>query len=209
MTRFFRKNLRDEKGSVSVEAILMFPLLIWAYMGMYVFFEGLRESNINLKATYTVADVLSRFTDEEQEVTEEYLEGLHAVYNWMSRSINPVFMRVSVVTFNQEEGAPEGVGSHEKLWSYPINGVPELLDEEVATVITPHVPIMADQSSAIVVETWAFYEPAMRIGLKETTPIYNIVVTRPRFTDQLKGPGMAEVSGSTHDDQVSDDDNGL
>ena len=45
---------------------------------------------------------------------------------------------------------------------------------------------MADQASAIVVETWAFYEPVMRIGLKETTPIYNVIVTRPRFTDQLR-----------------------
>ena len=102
MKRFFKKKMRDERGSVSVEAILMFPLLIWAYMGMYVFFEGLRESNINLKATYTVADVLSRFTDEDVAVTEEYMDGLHAVYNWMSRSINPVFMRVSVVTYDQE-----------------------------------------------------------------------------------------------------------
>ena len=58
-----RKTLKDEKGSFSVEAILMFPMLVWAFMAMYVFFEGLRESNINLKATYTVADLLSRETD--------------------------------------------------------------------------------------------------------------------------------------------------
>ena len=209
MKRFFKKKMRDERGSVSVEAILMFPLLIWAYMGMYVFFEGLRESNINLKATYTVADVLSRFTDEDVAVTEEYMDGLHAVYNWMSRSVNPVFMRISVVIFHQEEGAPEGVGHHTKYWSYPINGVPELLDEEVATVISPHVPIMADQASAIVVETWSFYEPVMRIGLKETTPIYNIVVTRPRFTDHLIKEGMGDGTGSTHEDGVADDDTGL
>ena len=78
-----RKNLADERGSFSVEAILMFPLLVWAFMAMYVFFEGLRESNINLKATYTISDLLSRETDE---INMNYLNGINEVYAWLSRS---------------------------------------------------------------------------------------------------------------------------
>ena len=54
---------RAESGSISVEAVLMFPILLWGYIGMYVFFEGLRENNINLKAAYTIGDLLSADVD--------------------------------------------------------------------------------------------------------------------------------------------------
>lgn len=196
----FRKTVRDERGSFSVEAILMFPMLIWAFMAMYVFFEGLRESNINLKATYTVADVLSR---ETEEINMLYLNNMNAIYAWLARSDDAPQMRVSVVIWDDE------TQEHELYWSRGIGGKDDLTQELVRTNVTPHVPIMADQASAIVVETWVDYTPIMEIpimpiGLRETE-IYNIVVTAPRFTDQLKFEGMGDGTGSVHDDAVDDE----
>lgn len=196
----FRKTLRDERGSFSIEAILMFPMLIWAFMAMYVFFEGLRESNINLKATYTVADVLSR---ETEEINMLYLNNMNAIYAWLARSDDAPQMRVSVVIWNEQ------AQEHELYWSRGVGGKDDLTQELVRTNVTPHVPIMADQASAIVVETWVDYTPIMEIpimpiGLRETE-IYNIVVTAPRFTDQLKFEGMGDGTGSAHDDAVEDE----
>ena len=85
--RAISRTARDERGSFSVEAILMFPMLVWAFMAMFVFFEGLRESNINLKATYTISDLLSRETDL---IDQTYLDGMNNIYAWLSRSANPV-----------------------------------------------------------------------------------------------------------------------
>lgn len=196
----FKRSLRDERGTFSVEAVLMFPMLVWAFMAMYVFFEGLRESNINLKATYTVADVLSR---ETEEINMLYLGNMNAIYGWLARSNDTTKMRVSVVIYNDE------TKEHELYWSRGIGGKEDLIPELVRTNITPHVPIMADRASAIVVETWVDYVPIMEIpimpiGLGETE-IYNIVVTAPRFTDQLKFEGMGDGTGSEHDDDVDDD----
>ncbi len=196
----FRKTLRDERGSFSVEAILMFPMLVWAFMAMYVFFEGLRESNINLKATYTVADVLSRETDE---INMLYLNNMNAIYTWLARTDDAPQMRVSVVIW--DDTAQE----HQLYWSRGVSGKEDLTQELIPTNVTPHVPIMADQASAIIVETWVDYTPIMDIpimpiGLRETE-IYNIVVTAPRFTDQLKFEGMGDGTGSTHDDAVTDE----
>ncbi|MEM9425574.1 MAG: hypothetical protein AAGA06_02630 [Pseudomonadota bacterium] len=196
----FRKVLRDERGTFSVEAVLMFPMLVWAFMAMYVFFEGLRESNINLKASYTVADVLSR---ETEEINMAYLNNMNKIYSWLARTSENTEMRVSVVIWN------ETTQTHELYWSRGVGGKEDLREEWVKTNVTPHVPIMADRASAIVVETWVDYTPIMEIpimpiGLQETE-IYNIVVTAPRFTDQLKFEGMGDGTGSAHDDDVADD----
>ena len=189
--RAFKRTLRDERGSFSIEAILMFPLLAWAFMAMFVFFEGLRESNINLKATYTVSDLLSRETDE---IDDAYLNGMNNIYAWLSRSQGPVQMRLTVVRYDEATNSHIIQGC-----ARGINGKPSLEQADIATVVSPHVPIMADASIAIVVEAWATYTPIVDMGLSETE-LYNIVVTSPRFSDQLKCAGDGDGTGSTHDD---------
>ncbi|MEM7718397.1 MAG: hypothetical protein AAF222_04280 [Pseudomonadota bacterium] len=196
----FRQTMRDERGSFSVEAILMFPMLVWAFMAMYVFFEGLRESNINLKATYTIADVLSR---ETEEINMRYLNNMNTIYGWLARTDRNTEIRISVVIWNAE------TQEHDLYWSRGIGGVEDLTAALVRTNITPRVPIMADKASAIVVESWVDYTPIMEIpimpiGLQETE-IYNVVVTAPRFTDQLKFEGLADGTGTTHVDDVEED----
>ena len=205
--RLYRNALSDERGSFSVEAVLMFPMLVWAFMGMYSFFEGLRESNINLKATYAIADVLSR---ETEEITDVYLENMNTIYEWLARTDDDTMMRVSVVIWDETSE------QHTLYWSRGVNGREDLPAELVKTNITPHVPIMADQASAIVVESWVDHNPIMlpvndfplfkMLGLGwEPTEIYKIVVVSPRFVDQLKFEGMGDGTGSTHDDDVEED----
>lgn len=193
-----RRAFQDERGSFSVEAVLMFPMLVWAFMAMFVFFEGLRENNINLKATYTISDLLSR---ETELIDQSYLEGMNGVYAWLSRSATPVSMRVTVVRYDA------ATDSHINIWSRGVAGQPDLTQEGVDNVISPHVPIMADANSAIVVETWTTYNPIMDIGLTDTD-IYNIVVTAPRFSEQLIFEGINDGTGSGHDDETGNPDDG-
>lgn len=184
----------SERGSFSVEAVLMMPLLLWAYMGMYTFFEGLRESNINLKAAYTIGDLLSRETDL---VDMNYLNGMNEVYAWLSRSQEPVAIRVSVVRYD------EANDRHVNVWSRGVAGKPDLVQDDVDLLITPHVPIMADADTAIIVETWATFHPIMDIGLTDTD-IHNIIVTSPRFTKQLMFEGVGDGGGTSHNDGTDD-----
>lgn len=192
------KYFKRQDGSFSVEAILMFPMLVWGFMAMYVFYEGLRESNINLKATYTLSDLLSRQVDEVGDID---IDGMAQVYAWLSRSITPTAIRVSVVRYDQPNE------EHDLLWSRGV-GRDDLTQELVDSKITPLVPLMANASSAIVVETWTTYVPIMRIGLMETD-IHNVVVTTPRFTDQLRHEDEPVPPGGNHDDGTDDgnDDN--
>ncbi|MEM9970215.1 MAG: pilus assembly protein [Pseudomonadota bacterium] len=181
---------RCEAGTISVEAILMFPLLLWAYMAMFSFFEGFRENNINLKAAYTVGDLLSR---ETRVINDEYMGGMRDVFGWLTRTPGEVEIRVTVVAYDEDSD------THRLLWSRDGDGAPGLTQEGVDSVVTPHVPIMANAATAIVVETWATFEPFMEIGF-ENTEIYNIVVTSPRFPGHLVYEGLNDGTGTEHDD---------
>ena len=191
LNRLYQR-LRAEDGSVSIEAILMFPLLIWAWIAMYTFFEGLRENNINLKASYTIGDLLSR---ETSTIDMGYLNGMVDVFAWLTRTNQDVGLRVTVVRWNEADER------HDLIWSRGLSGKPDLTQEGVDAALTPSIPILADADTAIVVETWAQFEPVMEIGLTDTT-IYNIVVTPPRFSEQLVLEGINDGTGSTHDDGI-------
>ena len=192
----FKRALRDEQGSFSVEAVLMFPILVWAFMAMYVFFEGLRETYINLKATYTISDLLSRETDL---IDEDYLAGMNRIYTWLSRSSSAVSMRVTVVRYD------ESTDRHINVWSRGVGGQSNLTQAQVEAQLTPYIPIMADADTAIVVETFATYDPLMDIGLTDTE-IHNVVVTKPRFSEQLMLAGLGDGTGNGHDDGTTDID---
>ena len=192
------RDFRKESGSFSVEAVLMFPLLVWAFIAMFVFFEGLRESNINLKATYTISDLLSR---ETELIDQTFVDGMSNVYSWLTRSRNDVELRVTVVRYDQSED------KHIMVCSLAA-GTATLTQGEVETTVSPYVPIMADADTAIVVEAWTTYTPILEIGLVESE-IHNLVVTSPRFADKMDCAGVGDGGGSVHDDGTGGEDESI
>ena len=202
MLRRYRKTaenrlLKDERGTFSVEAVLMFPVLCWAFIAMYVFFEGLREQNINLKATYAIGDMLSR---QLGEIDDDFMNGMNTTYAWLSRAYEPTQIRVTVVQFDEDDD------QHKIYWSKGVNGRSDLTQDQVDSDISPYIPIMADADQAIVVESWTVYDPVMDVGLTDTQ-IYNFIVTAPRFAKQLKYEGIDDtLNGGGHDDGNDDDD---
>lgn len=197
MTTLLSTLKQDNRGTVSTEAVIMFPMVALAWMAMFVFFEGLRENNINLKAAYTIGDLLSRETDV---IDDEYLDGMNEVFGWLTRTSSGVQMRVTVVRYDEE------TDKHVMVWSQGVNGRQDLTQELVDLNVTPNVPILADADTAIVVETWTNYTPIMDIGsLNGNTEIYKMVVTPPRFTEQLKHADITYDDNDDHDDLLDDD----
>ena len=43
----------DTSGTVTLEFVLAMPILFWTFMASYVFFDGYRQSAVNLKAAYS------------------------------------------------------------------------------------------------------------------------------------------------------------
>jgi Flp pilus assembly protein TadG len=56
----FRSFLRDEDGLILVEGLIMLPLIIWAMVAMFIYWDVFRTINVTQKASYGIADLLSR-----------------------------------------------------------------------------------------------------------------------------------------------------
>ena len=78
-----QKFIRSETGSLSVEAVLMMPMLFFALTAMFVFFDAYQIRNTTGKAGYTIADMLSR---ETFPINQTYLDDTRSVFAFLARS---------------------------------------------------------------------------------------------------------------------------
>ncbi len=170
-----------EEGSLSVEAVLVFPILLWAYAAMFIYWDAFKSQNINLKATYTIADMISR---EDQPIDNAYIDGMNTVYQYLIRSTAGNDIRVTVVSMGVEE---DGVTpEHECKWSYATGDMQPYTD---LNGIVEHLPFMAVGDELIVVQSTMTWAPPINFTLEEVglgeTDFTNMVFTSPRFVPQV------------------------
>lgn len=169
--RLFRD---DTNASVTVEFALMMPILFWAYGASYVFFDGYRQSAINLKTAYTIGDVLSR---ETQAIDDTYIDGVYALQGLLIRTNASRSLRVSVVRWDED------TESFSLEWTATRGEIGDMSDQEAAG-LQSKLPAISDEDRVIVVETWNTWTPPFTVGLP-TAEFQDFVFTRPRFAPQL------------------------
>ena len=164
----------DTRGSVTVEFALMAPLLFWTYCAGYAFFDAYRQSAVNLKAAYTIADLISR---ETRALNETYIDSMYAMTRLLTRSDAPLSMRITVVRWNETDDR------YYFDWSKTRGGTNPMTDADMVR-IRDRLPMMPDAERVILVETWSTWEPPFQVGIG-TTVLDNFVFTRPRFAPQV------------------------
>ena len=168
----FRK---DTGGNMSVEFVLMMPMLFLTFMCTYVFFDGYRQSTVNLKAAYTISDLISR---ETNPVTDEYIDSMHNLLQMMTRDGSATRLRVSVVKWDT------GDDKYYLDWSEARGtGMAPMTNNDLL-LIEDKLPLMPDNERVIVVETTNTFVPLYGIGMKNIE-LENFVFTRPRFAPQV------------------------
>jgi hypothetical protein len=169
-----RRFRRDSQGSLSVEAVLMAPMLIMSLFFIFTIFDIFRLDTTNAKAAYTIGDLLSRQTDP---VDQNFVDGMRDIYNYIVRD-NNTSVRVSVVRFDGDDAEFKLVWSHG-------SSIDPLTDAEFQ-VLKNSIPAMTEEDIVIVVETNMPYSVQIPFfnGLN-TLNFHNVVVTRPRFASQL------------------------
>ena len=166
---------KDARGSLTVEAVIMFPILFWAMLSMLVFFDAYRQNSLNVKAAFTIGDMLSR---EVEPINAAYLTGARNLFRELARSDLPPSMRVTVVYFNQAQNR------FYRDWSHQRGGVPVLTNADILAM-RDRLPAVPNNERLILVETWSDYNPPFNVGIKRQY-LYNFVFTRPRFAPQVK-----------------------
>lgn len=164
----------NDSGSISVEAVIILPLLIWAFVATYVYFDAFETKNVSHRAAYTLSDLLSR---QQEEIDMDFLDGLHSMYDTMVTSSEPTWIRVTVVTW---DSASENFRVE---WSH---GTGEVEGWTTASLdaVQEFIPAMSSGDTNIIVETSMTYSPPFNVGIGDQIH-RSFVVTSPRFTPQL------------------------
>lgn len=178
-----RRFLRDSRGSVSAEAVLVLPLVLWAYLATFQYYDAFGTITRNMKATYTIADLISRQTGT---VTPAYIDGLNNLYAYLNKDPSGVWTRITAIGWDPTVGSS---GAYFVQWPYATDGKVELPSEELDDVslqsYVGRLPVIAAGDTLIMVETHMTYTPAFSIvGLQQQT-FNQLVITRPRISPQI------------------------
>ena len=171
MTRLkslLRRLSRDEAGTVTVEFMLMTPLLAFAMVGILVFFDAQRSQSIDLKAALTIADVVSR---ERDVVGDDYIDGLYELHRFVNLHDKSPTLRVTLVRYHLKDdiNGTQDVEPHfHVVWS-KVRGTGKAPHDNGS--IKPYVsrlPVMGDGDRLIIVETATDYRQPIDVGLRNT-----------------------------------------
>lgn len=166
--------LGDTNGNVTVEFVLVMPMLFWAFMATYVFFDGYRQSTVNLKAAYAIADMISR---ETEAINEDYIDSMHELFQLMVRSRSETKIRITIVRYDQDDDR------YYVDWSKR-RGFSEERDDDSINGITHSLPVMPDNERVILIETKNTFVSLFNVGMDDKT-LRNNIFTRPRFAPQV------------------------
>ena len=109
----FRRFARSDDGTIVTESVIILPLLIWAYLAMFVYWDAYRTQNTMIKASYTVADMISR---RLEPVNATYVTGLKTVFDFILNSEHETGMAVTSVQWRANENR------YVVLWSQAASG---------------------------------------------------------------------------------------
>lgn len=174
LKRFVRGFWEDTEGAVTVEFVIMMPMLFWAFMASYTFFDGYRQSALNVKAAYTISDLISR---ETEAINDTYIDSMKQVMELMVRPRSKTKLRISVARWDEEDQ------KYYVDWS-KARGFSQVRTNETIQDLKTLLPKMPDAERVIVVETWNRYVPLYNVGLGDRE-LENLVFTRPRFAPQV------------------------
>lgn len=174
---------RDTRGTVTVEAVIIVPILFWAVTATWEFFELYRFKSVREKASYVVVDMISR---EQNGITKTYLDNTLSLYNDVVREAGNNQIRISSVMFRDNDPNLDTDDEYIILWS-EVRGEGPLKPIKTSEIKdgVDYIPSMADQSTLIMIQTLSIYHPNFKVGLDANVPVDTHVFTSPRFVAQV------------------------
>ncbi len=169
---------RNESGTVLTETIMILPILIWAYLGLFTYWDAYRSLNVTQKASYTVADMISRFDTIDPN---SFLPGLKKVMTYLIDNNETADLRVTAVTWNDTRR------QFEVIWSRTTNArsYPTLTTSTLQAKAAK-IPTTVAGDWTVIVETWVEFVPAFDLSsipfasALSDDPFYQFIATRPR-----------------------------
>ena len=160
-----RRFCHDQQGNVAIEAAIILPIMIWAYLAMFTIFDTYRQYTTQQKAAYTISDLISR---QATPLDSAFLDGAHSLFETLTRAVGQTGMRITVARFDQT------LAEYQVIWSRTRGGMVALGSADIADW-TNRLPVMPQGDQIIIVETTSDFAPVFDIGLDRQT-INNLCV---------------------------------
>lgn len=146
---------RDEVGSMAIELCIVVPIIVWALLSTYVYFDAYRVQANATRAGLTVADMFSR---EEAPVDIGYIQGARELLRTLTFEDSNPDLRVTVYRYRQAQD------DYRVVWSRAL-GYPSQLNNGDLVNVRDQLPIMANNDRAILVETRTDYSAPFDTGI--------------------------------------------
>lgn len=168
---------RDENGTIVAEAVIVLPMMLWAYLALFVYWDAYRSINSAQKAAYTIADVISRDTSRTG-LPSNYITGLRDTMRYLIDRDQVVKIRVTSISWS-------AVDTQFKVeWSRSPDNAMVPLTTTSLQLLKTRIPKMADGDTVVLVETEVYYSPAFNVGLNDEV-MKQFIVTRPRVLPRI------------------------
>lgn len=162
----------DESASLTMEFVLIVPLLFSWFLGSIVFFDAYNSKATAQRAAHVIADIISRQTD----VNNAFIDSLLTIQNRMAP-------RSSVGTVRVTSIQRDTSGNLQLLWTYSTdsNATALVLPDIPATAL----PLLGNGESVLILDTTVPFVPlADWVGFTVTNWV-NRVPVATRFVDPL------------------------
>lgn len=170
----------DTRGGALVETVLFTPLMASAIVMTFVFFDAFKTRNLAQKASYTIADLLSRQTEG---VDEDYIDGMKDLFAYLSQTSDANSgLRVTSIFYKKKKDL------YQVKWSYGAGDEIKSWKTSKLKKLKEQLPDVANKDYLILVETFVEYDPPFSgiIGSQEFetwTPV------SPRYSPKLAWSG--------------------
>ena len=169
---------RAERASVSIEALIILPVLVLFYLVSFTFYDAYRTQTVVTKAGYTVADLISR---ESGTVTTNDVVGMGTLFEYITRGRPESAVRLTAIR-RRVEREPDNptptVDVYEVIDSWGTDGLPPMTNQDLTDRLA-NVPNLSENEHVTVIETFAPYRPPFFVGL-DPFVMESFMVTRQR-----------------------------
>lgn len=185
----------DEDGVVSIELLLVVPILVWALLSTLVYFDLFHKQTMSIRAGLTLADMFSR---EQTSVDNAYIDGSQNLLRTLSLPDGDPDLRVSVYYYD------EPTSTFRLVWNEVRGTAYTAYTQTTFDDIASRLPALADGDRSILVETRTAYSAPFSIGIGPfmSTDLSDVdfdtfTVVAPRFALSLcyDAPPYGDVDG--------------
>ena len=179
----------DEDGIASVELVLSVPILVWALLSTHVYFDAFKAESLNTRANLTIADMYSR----EAVVGSAYVSGTYSLLSALTAANTVPSLRVTSYLFDAGDPTDPDDDEYIVIWSEAHGSKYEPFPRDSSLSEIAHkLPVIADNSTSLLIETNRPYVAPFSIGIGPFIPtdlegveFNNFTAIRPRFEGEV------------------------